>query len=301
VWVKRLAPWVIAGLILVWLFARIPMDGVLEALEKVSQWQLVALSAAAVAAILAADSLTLWLAFRASLPETPFGVGAVVLMRGASYVLAALSWGVGQVGLVWLLRRRHQVSIAAATGAVFLASAALLVVIGAAVGAGLVAHDVPDRPELRWAALVLLAGVPFYLVIIALRPRLLAERALLRPLFDAGLTGTALIAGARVLHLLVMVGGHYLALRMFAIDVPPQAALARIPVLLLVSALPIAPSGLGTGQAAAVTLFATYAPGATDEERAATVLAYSLSYHVICTIFVFLVGIGCLRATTRDS
>jgi hypothetical protein len=298
-WARRLGPWVLAAAILAFLFARAPIGDVVEAVEEVSLWQLLALSVAAVAAILAADSLALWLAFRASLPQTPLRLGEVASMRGASYILSVLSWGVGQGGLVWLLKRRHGVSIAAGAGAVFLASAALLVVLAGAVGAGLLHHDVPAWPELRWTAILLLGGVPVYLGVIALRPRLLAERALLRPLFDAGVRGTALVAAARAVHLLIMVGGHFLALRLFAIDVPVAAALARIPVVLLVSALPIAPSGLGTGQAAAVTLFADYAPGASEEDRAAAVLAYSLSYHLVATALVAAIGLVCLRRETR--
>ncbi len=296
--VRRFGPWVVAALILAWLFGRIPLDQVMEAVDRVSLWQLAGLSAIAVGAILAADSLALWLAFRASLPEAPVPLRSVALMRGASYILAALSWGAGQGGLIWLLRRRHGVGLAAGAGAVFLASGALLVIIAAAVGAGLAAGAVPDRPELRWSALVLLAGLPVYLVVIAVRPRLLAGRAMLRPLFDAGVGGTALVVAARALHMLVLVVTHYLAMRLFGIDVPPAAALARLPVMFLVAALPIAPSGLGTAQAAAVTLFAGYAPGATEEEQAAAVLAYSLSYHVVSTALVCAVGVVCLRRAT---
>jgi uncharacterized membrane protein YbhN (UPF0104 family) len=299
--VRRLAPWVLAAAVLAWLFARVPIERVLEALEQVSAWRLVALSAAAVAGILIADSVALFLAFRASLPATPLTAGEVVQMRGASYLLAALSWGVGQGGLVWLLRRRHGVPIAAGAGAVFLASGALLVVIVAAVGVGIAAGAVPDRPELHWTAVVLMAGIPVYLLVIAIRPRFLAERALLRPLFDAGVRGTAQVTLARALHMGIMVAGHFAALRLFGIEVPPAAALARVPVMLLIAALPIAPSGLGTGQAAAVTLFAEYAGGATEEEQAAAVLAYSLSYHAICTALVMAVGLFCLRRETRDA
>ena len=107
--VQRFGPWVVAALILAWLFGRVPLEQVLEAVDRVSLWQLAGLSAIAVGAILLADSLALWLAFRASLPEAPVPLRSVALMRGASYILAALSWGAGQGGLIWLLKRRHGV------------------------------------------------------------------------------------------------------------------------------------------------------------------------------------------------
>jgi len=268
---------------------------------RAALWKLVALSAVAVAAVLLADSLALWLAFRASLPGTPLRLADCTLIRGASYLLATLSWGAGQGGLIWLLRRRHGVPLAAGAGAVFLASGAFLVVVAAVVGAGLAAGAVPDYPELRWTALLLLGGVPVYLGVIALRPAWLRDRALLRPLFDAGVAGTAAVTAARAVHTALLVASHFAALRLFGIDVPPEAALARLPVLFLVGALPVAPAGLGTSQAAAVTLFADYAPGDTSDAQAAAVLAYSLSYHVISTVLVSAIGIGCLRRATRGS
>jgi len=57
--------------------------------------------------------------------------------------------------------------------------------------------------------------------------------------------------------------------------------LVRMPLLFLMSALPITPGGLGTTQAAAVFLFSAFAPGDTQLEREGTVLAYSLSMHAL--------------------
>jgi uncharacterized membrane protein YbhN (UPF0104 family) len=190
------------------------------------------------------------------------------------------------------------VQITEGASAVLLATGVQIIVVALAVGLGLALGAVPDRPELRWLAIVVLAGVPVYLLILQLRPAALASRRLLAPLFDAGVIGTLEVGLARLAHMSVLIAGHWLAMRLFGIEVPMAAAVTRLPVLFLVGALPISPSGLGTTQAAAVTLFSEYAEGATPE---ATVLAYSLSFQVIGTAIAAAWGLACLRwVTARD-
>src|SRR5690606_4325455 len=138
-------------------------------------------------------------------------------------------------------------------------------------------------------------ALPLYLALIAWRPRRLARLALLAPLFAAGAGGSARIAAARALHLGVLVAGHWAAMRLFGIVVPAAAALAGLPVMFLIAALPISPAGLGTTQAAAMTLFAGFAPGADEATRQAVVIAYSLAFHAAGTAMVAAVGMMCLR------
>src|SRR5690606_965865 len=126
-------------------------------------------------------------------------------------------------------------------------------------GVGMLAGAVPDRPELEAVAWVVLAAVPAYVLLAALRPRFLVRRKLLRYLLAVSPLALVRVLGARALHLGVLVGGPGLARRLFDIAVPPAAALLRLPVVLLVAAVPISPAGLGTTQAAAMTLFGDYA------------------------------------------
>jgi uncharacterized membrane protein YbhN (UPF0104 family) len=72
-----------------------------------------------------------------------------------------------------------------------------------------------------------------------------------------------------------------------------------LPIVFMVGAIPIAPAGLGTTQATAVALFATYASGTAEEARA-SVLAYSLAFQVASTPFLIVIGLVCLRLTTRE-
>lgn len=296
---RRLLPWVVAAAILGYLAATIPTGEVVAAVEQTSLLALAGLAVGLAAGLLAADGLALWVGFRQAL-----GPGLryrdLVVVRGASYLLAVLNYGAGQGGIVYFLRERHGIGVAAGLGAVLLTSGAFVVVVALAVALGLAAGAVPDRPALVVVVVAAAAALPGYLLVIAVRPGFLVRRAFLEPLFRAGVGGTLRVAAARAPHLAVLIVGHWLALRLFGIEVPLSAALTRLPVLFLVAALPLAPSGLGTTQAAAITLFAEFAAGE-EAARHAAVLAYSLSLHALGMVLSASIGIACLRLATGPS
>ena len=292
---RRWAPWVVAAVILGYIFATVPRADLAAAFERVSLWRLGILVATYAVALLLADALAMWIAFRQAITDHRVTYGAAVRMRGASYLLALVNYGAGQGGIVYFLHQYHGVKISRGASAVLLASGALILVIALAVGAGLLGGAVPNRPELRFVAVAVVAALPTYLALIAARPNFLASRAFLTPLFDAGIGGTLRVAGARVVHVSVLIAGHWMAMHLFGIHVPAAAALAQLPVVFLVAAIPISPSGLGTTQAAAITLFAPYASGAELPAREAAVLAYSLSFQFAGTAAVAAIGLVCLR------
>ena len=88
-------------------------------------------------------------------------------------------------------------------------------------------------------------------------------------------------------------------MRFFGIRVPPSQAIALLPLVFIISVLPISPSGLGTAQAAAVTLFAQFAHGATLEDRRAAVVGYSLGLQFLALFVQAVLGVYFLRRTTR--
>ncbi|MBN4050322.1 flippase-like domain-containing protein, partial [Desulfobulbus sp. AH-315-M07] len=162
-------------------------------------------------------------------------------------------------------------------------------------GAGMAVGSMPDQLEVQLVAGGAIALFPCYLLVIAARPRFLSKHSLLQPLFDARVGGTVRIVLSHGVHLGVMVVGHFVVMRLFGIAVPLSTAITRLPVMFLITALPIAPSGLGTTQAAAIALFADFAPGGSEDTRIATVFAYSLSFHVISVIGMALVGFASWR------
>lgn len=295
----RVVPWGVAVAVLAYVIARVPQDRLMDALAQVSLWRLGVLVVLYVVVLLAVDSLALWMSFKVSLPDAAVPYAGVVQIRGASHLLAQVSYAAGQGGVVYLLWQGHRVPAARGAGAVLLGNAAFILVMALATAVGLVAGAVPDQPELRVVALAVVAALPLYLAVIAWRPGLLARRQLLEPFFRAGARGSAKVAAVRAVHLAVLITGHLFAMRLFGVDVPVAVALAGLPVLFLVAALPISPSGLGTTQAAAMTLFGAFAPGSTGAARDAVVVAYSLSFQVTATVLLLAIGVVCLRAVGR--
>lgn len=223
----------------------------------------------------------------------------VLLVRCASALLSLVNYGAGQGGVVYFLHRRHGMRLEISAGAILLTTAASVAVLALAAGIGLLAGAVPDRPELRAVAWAALAALPAYVLLVALRPRFLVRRKLLRYLLAVPPVALVRVLGARVLHLGVLVGGHWLAMRLFDIAVPPAAALLRLPAMFLIGSVPISPAGLGTTQAAAMTLFGDYATAPDEAARQATVLAYSLSCHVTGVVLLVLIGLACWRKVGR--
>lgn len=298
--IRRLIPWVVAAGILAYVVARVPGAELVAALARVSAWQLGVLAALFVPAMLAADSLALRVAVRAAVPDRSPSYLDIVRVRGASYLLALVNFAAGQGGVVYFLRRRHGIAVATGAGAVLLSTAAGLLVMALLVATALLAGAVPDRRELTVAALALLALTPLHLLVVAARPAVLMRSRWLAPMFDAGVVGTLRITAARCLHAAVLIAGHFTAMHLFGIPVPATVALAGLPVVFLIATLPISPSGLGTTQAAAITLFASFAPGATQAAREAAVLAYSLGFQVANTAVIAAIGLACLRLGTAD-
>jgi len=104
---------------------------------------------------------------------------------------------------------------------------------------------------------------------------------------------------ARLPHVAWLMLGHWSALRLFGVLVPPAQALTLLPILFVVSVLPIAPSGIGTTQATAIALFAPFSVAATQSAREASVLAYALALQFGALLIQAALGLGFLRRVTK--
>lgn len=316
---RALVPWGVAALVLVYVFSHTSVPALVDALARVSLWRFALVLLGLTVGALLADAWVIWLALRATAqppeptrdptrdpPRDPasgdrpaLAYRDVFLVRGASALLSLLSYGAGQGGVMYFLYRRHGISVAAGASAVLLATAASLVVLALISGLGILAGAIPDRPEIRAVAWAALAAVPAYVALVAAAPRFLHRHQLFRALFAVRPGALVRVLGARVLHLGVLITGHWVVMHLFGIAVPPAAALLRLPAMFMVAALPISPAGLGTTQAAAITLFSSHASAADQAGREATVLAYSLSCHVAGVLVLVLVGLVCWRWLPR--
>lgn len=292
---KRWLPWGVAIALLAVLFTRIPFDALRGALAHGSYLTLALYVLFEILIALAPDAWATKEALAAAGVRRSFR--ELVLARGATYLLGLLSYLLGQGGVgVWLAKRG--VRPAQATGAVLLLMVSNGIVLLLIAGAGLLVS--PSDRNLLLVVGAGLAGVLVYLAAIGLRVRWLQRWEMLAPLFDAGLMGHLRAIVARLPHMLLLAVLHWGAFRIWGIAVPPELGIALMPVVLLISALPITPGGLGSTQALQVLFFSSWAAGPTPEDRAADVLAFSLVHHGLSLLGMALVGLVCLALLQRE-
>ena len=230
-------------------------------------------------ALLAYIALSLWLEAISLVRVLPDAGGKLDMataarIKAASYTFGLVHYALGAAALVVLLRRKGLLPMAEAAGVVMLISVfdglALLGI--AAFGSAVTSH----APALR-AGLVaaLLTAAPIALFALRTERSLgpldrLRDLRLLRTLREMPYARLVELLALRMLFVVVFIGLGGAALAAF--DVRPSLAdlIVGFTLLSLVSLLPIAVAGLGTGQVAFVYLFRNYA----DAE---TLLAASLA------------------------
>ncbi len=293
---RRLWPWIVGSVIVAVIAARMPLATFREAVSGGPQLALIAVELLLAVITLCTDALATWTALVAVQLRRP--IAQVMAVRGASVLLFLVNYALGQSAFGYYLHRTGTTKTRAVGAMLFLVGTNLAVLLlVTTVSWGLRGIDLDSS---MWTTLV--AGTiafAVYLVIIALAPQLLAQRGALAPLFDAGLRGHALALAGRVPHIAVMTLGPWVAMRVWGIPVPLSAAASLMPVVVLVTALPISPAGLGTSQAALVFFFAPFADGATIGEREAHVFAFSIVHFVYMVIASCLVGVACIPFARR--
>lgn len=287
---RRLWPWLAGLAILAVVATRIPYGAFFAALERGPHLVLAAVDVAVIAMVLGSDSVSTWIGLTALRMRRP--LRDVIAVRGATYLLFLVNYALGQGGFGYYLHRSGASPMRAAGATLFLIGTNLATLLVVASLAWRVRGAAADA-RLWWTLVAGCAGFAAYLAVIALAPRPLARRPLLAPLFDAGIRGHAIAMFGRLPHVAVMVVGHWVAMRAWGIAVPFPIGMALVPLVVIVSVLPISPAGLGTTQAALVYFFQDHASGATADERAATVLAFAIVHFVYGVLASLLVGLVC--------
>lgn len=292
-WLRRGLPWGIAALLLWWVFSRVPMAAFGQAMAKGHFAWFLPSMAAVMVVIYLADCMAVALTF--TWFTAPLSFRDVLRIRGASYLLSVINYNLGQGAIVLFAKRAKGVSIKLGTGTVLLLIGINLVVMLFLSGAALAVGAAPRAEALGPWVMGLLGAFGVYLALLAWKPSFLSKVELFQPILRAGIRGHVLAVLVRLPHLALVIFAHYLAMLAFDIRPPADAFFAYLPVMLLISALPIAPQGLGTAQVAAVFFFSSYAPGGVAEQEA-TALAYSLTASGTAVVFMLIVGLVWLRS-----
>jgi hypothetical protein len=287
----RALAWLVTAGLLFFLFRSIKFADVVAATKTAAPWAVPGILGCIVA-IYFADSFATWKTFNWFL--APLTFGQVLLVRGATYLLAAINYNVGQGAIIYFVKKVFGVPIVRGIATVlFVMGVNVLALLFLATAGLRVAPEVP-----HWVKLVLLvawAGLAVYAVAVALKPRFLAERAVLQVLLTSGFVGHAKALLVRLPHIGALIALQYTAMRAFHVAVPLTQAIVALPVIFFVAVLPISVQGLGVTQAMLVFFFARYFPGTEEMQRAAVVTA-SLTTQAISTAFQAVLGLACLRS-----
>jgi hypothetical protein len=274
----------VALALLAYLFKRTHPALVLQAVKSAGPWTVPVL-AILIFPIYMADSLAMWRIFgwfvtRLSLRE-------VLVVRGATYILAMINYALGQGTIVYFVNRSRGVPVMRGAAAVLLVMGTnlLLLLFLATAGVAMAPHVPPALPTVLMVAW---AGLAVYAVVVAVKPRWLASRPLFDVLLAAGVGGHLKAVAVRIPHLLCLLIFTYVSLRAFGVRVPVVQAIAGLPLVYFVAVLPIAPAGLGTMQWTLVYLFSPYGPEA-------AIVASSLASQGIAVVVQSLIGLICLR------
>ncbi len=285
---RRALPFVLAFALLAFMLARLDLRAFVAELGAVNAPAFLLFSAGFIFVLLSADTWATVVVYRRA--ALPVRFRDLWVLRGASYLPSMINHHVGQAFVTYFLARAHRVSFARAAGATLLGYASWS---GCILGIGCLALWV-EGGRLGWIASILGAGV-LYLVIIALRPAMLARTKLLSPLFEAGVSGHIVTLLSRLPHAAVLFLGTWLSFGFFGVDIPVGAALKYVPILMVAATLPITPQGFGTRDVLASVLFERFATGATHEARLSAIAAATMSFGVAITLWEALLGLLLLR------
>jgi uncharacterized membrane protein YbhN (UPF0104 family) len=294
---RRLAAVLVSIALIALLLVRVDPTEVLAALLRGRWLQYTVVAAAFTLIWLAIDSVVL--ARLVTRFHRPISPREMLPLRGASYLLMAISYDAAQAGLGLALHRRYGIPALAMGGTYlfyYLVDVATIATLGV-VGSGSVPG--PLGATLRPALAAVLAAVLAVFALLELFARTPEERV------PRWLLGTRLLAtlrratprdvlefvGWRALFYASFIAFAALSLPAFGVHVPLRALIALVPVAMSLSALPVTVAGIGSTQ---VAMWALYGPFG---ERA-SVLAYSLVYGATLVLFRLPIALACLPAAS---
>ncbi|HEY5284487.1 MAG TPA: lysylphosphatidylglycerol synthase domain-containing protein [Polyangia bacterium] len=292
---KKLGPilgWVVTIAILVYLFHwKINLVEVRKAIHAAYWWAIPA-NIVLILAVYLADSFAIKKTFGWFV--APLSYREVLVVRGATYLLALVNYTVGQGAIVYFVNRSRGVPILRGTAAVLLVMGVNVLMLLLLASLGLVvAADVPS--VFRLVVLVAYAGLAIYIVLVAVKPRWLASRPIFDVLLSAGVGGHLRAMAVRLPHIITLMMLSWFSLAAFGVRVPVDKAVLCLPIVYFVAVLPISFQGLGTSQFMLNYFFSAYAPGVTEGERTAKVVVASLVCQAVAFVLQMIIGVTCMR------
>jgi hypothetical protein len=292
---RRALPFAIALLLVGFVLLRLDLAAFVRAVRTTNYLGFLGFTLVFTLALLSTDSLATAHVYRRTV--CPVRYREVFVIRGASYLPSMLNHHVGQGWLTYFIAKSYGAPLWRVAGATLLVYATTF---GCVFLLGVAALPF-NHGRVTWLAPTIggiaIAGF-LYMIVVHLRPAILKRRQATAPLVEVGVRGHLLALVWRVPHIFVLFLGTWLPFRFFGVNVPFVDALAFIPVVMLVTALPITPQGVGTRDVISVQLLASYAAGSREQQLAA-VAAATLSWACALTLVQAIVSPLFMRRAQR--
>ncbi|HEY6560942.1 MAG TPA: lysylphosphatidylglycerol synthase domain-containing protein [Polyangiaceae bacterium] len=288
---KRYVPLLLAVALVGYVLWRLDLHALVGAFQRTHYAAYLAFTFVFLMALLTADAFAT--AYVYSKTVCPAKFSELFVIRGASYMASVVNHHVGQGWLTYFFSKTYRAPlwrVAGATLLVYVTTFGCLFVMGAVA----LPFNVGRVSWLPITVGVLAVGAVVYAAVIYKAPAFLAERQTTAPLVAVGLKGHVVALVYRMPHVFVQFLGTWLPFWFFDVRVPFLDALALIPVIMLVQALPITPQGVGTRDVLALELLAQYAPG-TPEEGKAAIAAATLSWAGALTLVQVITSLSLMR------
>ena len=296
---KWVLPFAVSGGILAYLLAGIDMRGLVEHVT-------LDVTLVLVPALLIFGAISLFIEAVCLVRLVPasrdvFNLMTAARVKSASYLLYIVNYTLGAGALTLLLRQRAKMSLSDAGGVVILLAAFDLGLLLAVTAIGAVWSGA-ETPAML-AGVITVAGVGLVGGLAVLRTsRSLGPLERLRSLtlFRAARTSAPIllleIGLLRLLFVFNFIGLAWITLVAFDVLVPLGDVIVNFAVVALISTLPIAVAGLGTGQATFVFVFREWA---SQETLLACSLAFSIGMIVLRAALGFLFSYEFVREALR--
>ena len=294
---KRLLPWLMAVLILVFLFYRIDRIMFLESLKKAEIFIYIPLVVL---------FILIWFfieTFNIKNLYQYFGhhlnYSSMLAVRGGTFLLMIINYGLGVGGIAMYVKKIKGVSLRRSTGILFYymvvesGGIALLAVAGFL----LAGNDSGIQNWVLYLGLGLFVFYNFEILVLKYIPpvgflKRFVQSTILQPIRESTFRIFIRIFFQRIGYFITFIVFFYFALHAFHMQIPFVTLTALVPIIFFVGNLPITPFGLGTIQAAMLYFFKDYS-------TEANILAMSLVYSVSLIILRALIGFYYLRVVAK--
>ncbi|MBW3599889.1 MAG: flippase-like domain-containing protein, partial [Planctomycetes bacterium] len=242
---RGLIPLAVSAAFLAWVVSAVSLEKLLEAVVQLNWPALIALTVVYLTAVYLLDSACLWRLFHR--PGQPLSYAAALRARGNSYIFGLFHYGLGQAMLIWLLAKAQGRRVTdAALRCVVLAFVDLAVLFSfGLIGAML---SVAAGPHTQSVVVICAIGLAALVgMTLATRCASGASSQWLRQTrvgawFSSWEWSWRLIGqllGLRVAFNLLLIGYAIIGFYLCGIDVDATTAVSALPMVALVTALPI--------------------------------------------------------------